>query len=99
MTHVSLLRFCTLAEGVSYLTLLFVAMPLKYWYGLPLATQIAGGVHGILFVAFCLVLLQTHQERQWRRRYSVSLLLATLIPGSLFWLDRQIRRALNPGKG
>ncbi len=91
MTHLSLLRYCTLAEGISYLSLLFIAMPLKYWYGLPMATRIAGGVHGFLFVAFCVVLFQTHHERQWSRRYSGTLLLVTLVPGSLFWLDRRIR--------
>jgi integral membrane protein len=93
MTHLSLLRYCTLAEGISYLGLLFVAMPLKYWLGLSLATQVAGGVHGISFIAFCVALLQTHHERRWSRRYSGTLLLVTLIPGSLFWLDRELRKS------
>ncbi len=93
MNQVSLLRYCTLAEGVSYLTLLFVAMPLKYWFGLPLAVRIVGGVHGILFVAFCMLLFQVHTERRWTLRHSLSLFLGSLIPGSLFWLDRRIKSA------
>lgn len=93
MNQVSLLRYCTLAEGVSYLTLLLIAMPLKYVFGLPLAVRIVGGVHGFLFVAFCMLLFQVHTERQWSVRHSLSLFLGSLIPGSLFWLDRRIKNA------
>lgn len=50
--------FHTLAfiEGLSYLFLLGVAMPLKYWVGLPLFVKYGGWVHGVLFVFYMLVL-------------------------------------------
>ena len=38
-------------EGLSTLVLFFVAMPLKYHGGQPMAVTIAGGIHGVLFVA------------------------------------------------
>jgi hypothetical protein len=71
---IALLRVLTWLEGGSYLLLLFVAMPLKYVWGVSMATKIAGGVHGILFLGTLL------------------LLAASLVPGSLWWLDRQIQR-------
>jgi|SRR6478735_2576236 len=45
-------------EGISYLLLLLVAMPLKYWFGLPLAVRIVGSAHGALFVLLLLSALQ-----------------------------------------
>ena len=47
------LRILGNVEGVSYLLLLGVAMPLKYAFGLPLAVKIVGMAHGVLFLAYC----------------------------------------------
>ena len=91
MNSVSLLRLFTFVEGISYLLLVLVAMPLKYVFDLPLAVRIAGGLHGFLFIAFVLTLLRTHAVQNWTKGKSLSLLLASLVPGSLFWLDRRIR--------
>lgn len=40
------------AEGISYLVLLGVAMPLKYFFDIPQAVRLVGSLHGFLFVAF-----------------------------------------------
>ncbi len=45
-----------LLEGTSLLLLLFVAMPLKYHYGMPEAVSLVGRAHGGLFIAFNLIL-------------------------------------------
>ena len=50
------LRFMALLEGTSLLLLLFVAMPLKYNYGMPEAVSLVGRGHGGLFIAFNIVL-------------------------------------------
>lgn len=43
-------------EGLSYLFLLGIAMPLKYWAGLPLFVKYGGWVHGVLFIVYMIVL-------------------------------------------
>jgi integral membrane protein len=91
MNIVTVLRICTYVEGVSYLLLLLVGLPLKYVFDLPLATRVGGGLHGFAFLGFLVVLYQAHLERNWTKRWSVSLLLLSLVPGSLFVLDRRIR--------
>lgn len=91
MSVLSLRRVLTWLEGCSYLLLLLVAMPLKYVWDAPVAVRVVGGVHGFLFVGFALVLYQTHLEHKWSVRHSISLLLASLVPGSLWWLDSRIR--------
>lgn len=93
MTPREMLRLFTFLEGLSYLLLLLVAMPLKYGLGLAIAVRIAGGIHGVLFVAFVMGLYQNHVEYRWTKRLTVSLLAGSLVPGSLFWLDRKIREA------
>jgi integral membrane protein len=49
-----LARFRTVAwiEGLSYVALLFIAMPLKYFADLPLAVRVVGMAHGVLFIAY-----------------------------------------------
>ena len=49
---VSFLRKIAWWEAVSYLVLLFIAMPLKYMVGIPVAVKVVGSIHGLLFVVF-----------------------------------------------
>lgn len=92
MNTVTLLRLFTFLEGLSYLMLTCVAMPLKYGLGLPIAVKLAGGLHGVLFLGFAMNLYQTQAELSWPKRRSLVLLAASLVPGSLVWMDRELRR-------
>lgn len=57
-----ILRIAVLLEGSSLLLLLFVATPLKYYFGIPEAVKIIGPIHGILFLSF-IVLLFGHTSK------------------------------------
>jgi integral membrane protein len=74
--------------------LLFVAMPLKYWAGLPLAVRIVGSVHGLLFVLFVGTLFRAAVEREWPLRRSAVALLSSLVPFGTFAFDRSLKREL-----
>lgn len=91
MSEVRVLRSVVFLEGVSYLVLVLVAMPLKYLAGMPMAVRVTGSLHGLLFVSFLLALYQAKSEQKWTARDALLLLGVSLIPGSLFWLDRRIR--------
>jgi integral membrane protein len=93
MNVLAVLRVLTWLEGTSYLVLLLVAMPLKYAWGVPFATKVAGGVHGALFLGFLMSLYQAHLEQNWSKQHTFSLLVASLIPGSVWWLDRRIQQS------
>ena len=86
------LRRLTLIEGVSFLLLLGVAMPLKYLAGMPLAVKIAGWAHGLLFVAFCFALLRTMLVMDWSFRRGVAVFVASLLPFGPFFLDQRMRQ-------
>ena len=77
-------------EGYSYLLLLFVAMPLKYLAGFAIAVKIVGMIHGILFIAFCLLLVQAWQEAKWDFKENIIFFIASLIPFGTFFTKKKI---------
>lgn len=62
MPDFNLLRWTALFEGTSLLLLIGVAMPLKYYAGMPEAVKIIGPIHGVLFLSF-IVLLFSHTAK------------------------------------
>lgn len=87
---VSFLRRVALIEGVSFLILLGIAMPLKYLAGMPLAVRVVGSLHGVLFVALCFSLLQVLMATNWPFKRAALVFLASLLPFGPFVLDRRM---------
>ena len=85
------LRILGNIEGVSYLLLLGVAMPLKYFYDMPIAVKITGMTHGILFIAYCILLALCMRRFQWTRNLGAYLFVAALIPFGTFVTDRKLK--------
>ena len=88
---IPLLRVAGLVEAVSYMVLVGVAMPLKYFAGLPGAVRAVGWVHGVLFVAFCAALLVTVVVARWPLGRAVVVFAASLVPFGPFVLDPRMR--------
>jgi len=91
---IKLLRYSGLIEGVSYLVLLFVAMPLKYLAGMPMAVKITGWMHGMLFMIFVLALALVQKKHKWPLLKSFWAFVASLVPFGTFWLDRELKKEL-----
>jgi integral membrane protein len=79
-------------EGLSFLVLLLVAMPLKYLAGKPGAVRVVGLTHGLLFILFCVTLIRVGTLRGWPLRRWAGALLASLLPFGTFVLDRSLAR-------
>ena len=88
---ISFLRKVALIEAVSYLVLLGIAMPLKYLADMPLAVRIAGSVHGLLFVIFCVALAQTMWVARWPMGRGALVFAASLIPVATFVIDPKMK--------
>ena len=86
------LRIASLAEGTSWLLLLFIAMPLKYLADAPLAVRVVGSIHGALFVVLCLLLLRTWIARGWPITRAALCFIAALFPFGAFVLERSLKR-------
>jgi integral membrane protein len=86
------LRRIGLCEGVSFLVLLGVAMPLKYLADMPLAVRWVGWAHGLLFIGFCAALYVARRQTGWPPRYVGLLFLAALLPFGPFVIDRRLKK-------
>lgn len=89
-TPTARLRAIAFVEGISYLVLLFVAMPLKYLGGEPLPVRIVGGAHGFLFVCLALLTWQGIVTRGKSLGWGTRIGLLSLVPFGTFFLDRAL---------
>jgi len=78
-------------EGMSFLTLIFIAMPLKYGFDMPLAVTIVGMAHGALFTAYVVLLAMAVDKYKWNIRYAVILFVAALIPFGTYYTDKKLK--------
>lgn len=92
------LRLVALLEGSSFLILLFIAMPLKYLAGLPLAVRVVGSIHGALFLLFLAALYRAAGARAWPRRRSVIAFVASILPFGTFVFDASLRGEIESTK-
>jgi integral membrane protein len=86
------MRLVSLIEGSTLLLLLLVAVPLKHVMGLVLATRIMGPVHGLAFLAYMWMLIQTVSGGGWSRSQTLRLVIAALIPCGAFVNERALAR-------
>jgi len=91
--NIARLRTAGLIESLSSFTLFFIAMPIKYLAGYPIAVTIVGSVHGGLFILYILILLITVRSPGLPRTTLALALLASLLPFpfGLLVLDPRLR--------
>lgn len=85
-------RAVALLEGLSFVVLLFIAMPLKHFAGMPLAVRVVGLTHGLLFVLFLFALMEVAIAYRWSPARVLGALGASLLPFGTFVLDARLRR-------
>lgn len=85
-------RLISLIEGISFLVLLFVAMPLKYLAGIPLAVKIVGMTHGILFILFVIALYLASKEYVWNKGMTIKLFIYSVIPFGFIPIEKAIMK-------
>ena len=91
-TALGRLRVIGFWEGVSYLVLLLIAMPLKYFAGWPTGVRVIGMAHGVLFLLYVLAAFHAAAEYRWPFRRLGAVLIASLLPAGPFVVDAKILR-------
>lgn len=89
-TSIGRLRLVGLLEGISFLVLLGIAMPLKYFAGMPLAVRIAGMAHGILFIGYVISAWNAAMEHNWPAKRIALVMVASILPAGPFVVDAKI---------
>jgi integral membrane protein len=82
------LRIVAWIEGISFLVLLFIAMPMKYFAGEPGMVRTVGMIHGLLFVLFAITAIQARIEYTWSARRLGRVFLTAFIPFGMVMFDR-----------
>lgn len=82
-------RSVALAEGISYLALFFISMPLKYWADIPYPNKVFGMLHGLLTVLYIFALIEFALEHKVGFRKSMIFFVASLIPFGTFYADKK----------
>lgn len=85
------LRVVGLIEGISFLLLMGIAMPLKYIWDMPMAVKVVGWAHGVLFIGFCILLLAAMILARWSLARGALFFVAALIPFGPFLVDKRLR--------
>jgi integral membrane protein len=81
----------SLAEGVSFLVLLFVAMPLQIFGHHQQPVQIFGMLHGLLFIAYVMVGAYGYLQRKWTRKRAAWIFLMAVLPTGAFFAERSVK--------
>jgi integral membrane protein len=84
------LRWIGNAEGISFLVLLFISMPLKYIFDYPMAVKLNGWIHGLLFIIYIGAVLRAAYLIKWNYLRVGIALAASLIPFATFILDKRL---------
>ena len=83
-----LFRKIAFFEGISFLVLLLVAMPLKYMGGIPMAVTVMGSIHGILFIAFMILAWEIKTSYKKPLSWFAKAFLASILPFGTFIADK-----------
>lgn len=86
------LRIVSFLEGVSYILLLGIAMPMKYMFDKPFLVPYAGMFHGVMFLGFVILLLVVCQVKGWSLKVFILGLVASVVPFMPFWFERYVYR-------
>ncbi len=85
-------RIIGIAEGISFLVLLLIAMPLKYLMQIPEAVKIMGWIHGALFVSFIYFAFEVMGSLNKNFAWFLKAFAAAFIPLGTFVFDRQLKK-------
>ena len=89
MNNVTIFKYLAIIEGISYIALLGICMPLKYLFDIPGPTRPVGMAHGILFVGYCIWLLIVGIQLKWSFKVLVIGFVASLLPFTTFIFERK----------
>lgn len=85
-------RIVSILEGLSYLILLFIAMPIKYIGGDESWVKMFGMPHGLLFVAYVVLAFLIKSEMKWDTKTFMIVLVASILPFGTFYIDKKYLR-------
>jgi integral membrane protein len=93
-TSLRSLSILALVEGASLVTLIGIAMPLKYFAGQPMAVSVVGMAHGLLFLWASATLLFVLSRGYLSPLKGAGVFAASLIPFAGLWSHSMLVRCI-----
>lgn len=85
-------RIISILEGLSFLILVFIAMPIKYIGENPYPVKIAGMTHGVLFIVFCIFLFEAMKKCNWEKGISFQYFAYSLVPFGFILIEKSLKK-------
>ncbi len=89
-TPTARLRAVAFLEGLSFIALVFVAVPMKHFAGDPLLVRVIGPIHGVLFIALAYLAWDSVSEHGKSWGWAGRIVGFSLLPFGTFFLDRRL---------
>jgi integral membrane protein len=90
----NIFRITALLEGLSYILLLGIATPIKYFANDPQYVKLLGMPHGLLFISYIILAVMLKNERKWNNKQFSSILIASIIPFGTFYIDTKYLKTI-----
>lgn len=89
-----LFRITSILEGISFLMLFAITMPLKYMADIPGPNKVVGYAHGVLFIAYIVLAAVFCYQKKWSIKRFIILGIASLLPFATFYVDQKYLKPL-----
>lgn len=86
------LRLIGFVEGLSFVALMGIGMPMKYWMGNPIGVRVLGPIHGVLFLWLCMEIAQAVLGKGWPKGRGVVVFIAAWLPFGPFVIDSWLKK-------
>ena len=90
-------RVMAWVTGTGLVILVFVAMPLKYFWGQPMLVSIVGMLHGFFYMAYIVCTLVLAERCRWRPLDALVILACGTIPLASFFAERRVTARVHAG--
>jgi integral membrane protein len=89
LSLINIFRLIAFLEGISYILLLGIAVPIKYVLENPTYVKLLGMPHGLLFIAYIILAIMVGSKLKWNNKTLFHVLLASIIPFGTFFVDKK----------
>ncbi|SDS53042.1 integral membrane protein [Gillisia sp. Hel1_33_143] len=87
--QIKIFKIISILEGLSFLILLLIAMPLKYIYHMDIYVRVVGMAHGVLFITYILGALLLFKQLNWKLKTLSIIILCSVIPLGPFYIEKK----------
>ena len=91
-------RIAAWVTGIGLVILVFIAMPLKYFFGQPQLVAVVGVTHGFLYMVYIVCTLLLAERGRWKPFDALLILLAGTIPLAGFFAERRVTQRVRAGR-